>query len=179
MDVKSWRKSLSTFFSKDKSIKLLVGLGLCGIVLIYVSSLFGSSPKEKAGETDSAQSLQSSYEEKLKRELEEIVSAITGEGSPTVMVTLESGTRSVYAADENSKQEPDSGSRETEKFHVILKESDGSQRALTVMEIQPEIKGVVIVSNGAGDPVTREKLVNAAKTALGVSASRVCVTCGG
>ena len=45
-------------------------------------------------------------------------------------------------------------------------------------ELQPEVKGVVIVSQRAGDPAVREKLINAARTALGVPSSRVCVVEG-
>ena len=41
-----------------------------------------------------------------------------------------------------------------------------------------KVKGAVIVSRTAADPDMREKLVNAARTALGVPSSRVCVVEG-
>ncbi len=50
---------------------------------------------------------------------------------------------------------------------------------MPVTEIQPKIKGVVIVSRYAGDPEIREKLTEAVKTALDISSARICVTGSG
>lgn len=180
MDVKSWKPVFQKLFSRDKGVKFLVVLGLSGIVLIYLSSLLGASAKKDTVEPkeEANSAVQMDYEEKLEKSLAEIVCAITGEEAPTVMVTLKKGEESVYAADEKNKSDVSGGTQEQEKAYVILKNSDGSQYALSVTEIQPEVKGVVIVSKSAEDPVIRERLVNAARTALGVSSSRVCVTCG-
>lgn len=180
MDVEKWKAALQKAFPKEKGIKLLILLGICGIALIYLSTLFGNGEKqESAPVKGEASDPAGEYEERLERELVRIVRAITGEEEPVVLVTLESSGRTVYATDEktNSHQE-DTGqsSEECEKTHVILKDSGGAQQALTVTEIQPKVKGVVIVSRYAGNPVAREKLTEAAKTALDISSAKVCVT---
>ncbi|MDE6838184.1 MAG: hypothetical protein K2P33_07275, partial [Acutalibacter sp.] len=61
---------------------------------------------------------------------------------------------------------------------VVLEDSGGAQRGLELTQEQPRVKGAVIVSRTAADPDMREKLVNAARTALGVPSSRVCVVEG-
>jgi len=180
MDVEKWKAAVRKAFPKDRGVKLLVILGICGIALIYLSTLFGNEKKqESAPVKEEASDSAGEYEQRLERELARIVRAITGEEDPVVLVTLESSSRTVYAADEktNSHQEENGQSgEEYEKTHVILKDSGGAQQALTVTEIQPKVKGVVIVSRYAGNPVAREKLTEAAKTALDISSAKVCVT---
>lgn len=156
-----------------KLLRIVFFLGIGGILLIYLSTLFpvGSSqeqeelPEEPAGWQE--------YQHRLEQDLRRVVSAVTGEENPAVMITLENAGRSVYAEDaRESRQE---GGKESQSSHVVLEDSTGAQHGLTVTQLQPEVKGVVIVCEGAGDSAVREKLVNAARTVLGVSSARVCV----
>ena len=183
MDVEKWKTALKGVFSKDKGTNLFLLLGVCGILLIYLSTLFSSGGAEK-GETGKKRTQEEAvtYEKRLEQELARIVTAITGEEDPAVMVTLKSSSRYVYAADEkeNIRQEQSGGSdEERESNTVILKDSDGTQQALTITEIQPKVKGVVIVSRYAGNSAIREKLLAAVRTALDVSSARICVTDSG
>ena len=57
----------------------------------------------------------------------------------------------------------------------LVKAADGSQKPLIVTKTEPEIRGVVVVSRGGGDPKMREKIVEAVKTALDLSSTQVCV----
>lgn len=181
MDAEKWKSALKKVFSKEHSVKALVALGLCGIALIYLSSLLGSGGKKEESKPEQAErETAGSYEKRLEEELSRIVRAITGEEGPTVLVTLESGSRLIYAENESrdfqSEKEEGQVSERTEKTHVLLKNSEGGQQPLTVTEMEPEVKGVVIVSGRAGDPAIREKLTEAVKTALNISSARVCVT---
>lgn len=177
MDLEKWKKAAGKVFSKEGSVRIFVVLGLCGVALLAFSSLFDSADRGKSEETAQEPSQARVNEAALERELERIVAAITGESSPTVLVTLENSGKTVYASDE--KEDQRDSSLETERNHVILKDSDGGQQALAVTEITPEIKGVVIVSGRAGDPAIREKLTEAVRVALHVSSARVCVTDSG
>ncbi len=178
MDVEKWKGLARRAFPKDRAVKLLVLLGICGIALIYLSTLLGDGREKQESPAEEASSGVRADGEELEKDLARIVRAVTGEQEPTVLVTLESGSRYVYAADakENSRESGEESSGESETAHVILKDSDGAQHALTVTEIQPEVKGVVIVSRFAGDPAVREKLTNAVRTALDISSAKVCVT---
>lgn len=176
---------LMSLLKKDKVRNAVVLIGICGIVLIYVSTLFSS----KGNETDTAEEeaiayTSTEYEAELEEKLRRVVSAITGDESPEVMVTLERNTEYIYAADEKTSISEDYGGDETkesqtnhdtEKSYIILKDADGNQHALAVTEIQPEVKGVVVVSKSADNTMMQEKIINAMKTALGISSSKICV----
>lgn len=183
MDVEKWKGTLRKLVSKEKGMKSLILLGICGIALIYLSTLFGSGgEKQPAAAPEASVGTANEYEKKLEQEIARIVKAITGEAEPAVMVTLKSGSRYVYAVEEKggSRQEGSGeSSEEKETAYVILKNAEGAQQALPVTEIQPRIKGVVIVSRYAGNPEIREKLTEAVKTALDISSARICVTGSG
>ena len=174
---------LLAVLKKDKIRNVVVLVGIIGILLIYLSTLF-SSPKDPKPPQEDTPASAPAYEEALELRLQQIVTAITGEASPGVMVTLMRDTEYIYAADEKNQRTENYHENETQKNHdteksfIILKDADGNQHALTVTEVQPEVKGVVIVSSAANQAVVQEKIVNAVKTALGVSSSKICVVTG-
>ncbi len=171
MELKKAGEWLKGALKKENARRLVIVLGLCGIALLGLSSLDFKSPepqKEAQQEEDAA----AAYARQLEQDLARIVTAITGEKDPAVMVTLENNGRQLYAQDKKE------GGDEKESAHVVLEDREGAQRALEITQARPKIQGVVIVSREAADPAAREKLINAAKTALGVPSSRVCVTGG-
>ncbi len=101
MDVEKWKGALQKLFSKERGMKGLIFLGICGIALIYLSTLLGSGKeKQSAAGSETAACTAAEYEKNLEREIVRIVGAITGETDPAVMVTLKSGSRYVYAMEE-------------------------------------------------------------------------------
>ena len=64
------------------------------------------------------------------------------------------------------------GSRAT---YFSVRGSDGSEQALPLTELQPVIRGVVVVCPGGGDPAVAERITQAVTTALDISSARVCV----
>ena len=78
-----------------KNPKILIALGLTGILLICLPSFFGGKKK-----TETEESVEISIEEYragLERNVEEIVSSITGSKNVKVVITLESGIIYSYA----------------------------------------------------------------------------------
>lgn len=157
----------------------MVLLGICGIALIGLSSFWEPSGQQDAPAESSVPA--ADYRGELEESLCRIVTAITGEAQPTVVVTLSDNGRSLYAADEreSGRQEESASSQERETSPILLEDAQGNQHALTVTQTQPEVQGVVVVSDFAGDPAVREKLLAAVCTALDLSSARVCVTSRG
>lgn len=165
-------ETIKKLLAGDKGRRVLLLLGAVGVLLLSVPALLpDKGGAEKPAPSEEASGAVS-YRQELEASLSKLVTAITGESDPTVMVTLEDGGRSVFAQDEQS------GEHERESAHVLLKSSDGGQAALTVTQLKPEIKGVVIVSDLAADAAIREKLTEAVRTALHLSSNRVCVVDG-
>lgn len=162
-------EKLKALLSGEKGRRVFLILGLLGVLLLALPVFFQGKGKEEQPARSTQELSANGYREELEASLTKLVSAITGESAPTVLVTLENGGRSVYARDEQNRE------RDSESTHVLIKSSDGGQEALTETELNPEIKGVVIVSDLGADAVLREELTEAVKTALHIPSNRVCV----
>lgn len=167
----------------DKGRKIIIFLGFTGIALIFISNLFdgkSSDRMETAPVIQAEYSLQE-YTTQLEQRLSEIISEIDGAGKAEVFLTVESTSESVYAADqkENSTQKNNNGSSENEISHetsyITVKLSDGTQQVIKVKEVEPKIRGVIVVCSGGGDSVVQERIMQAVKTVFDISSARVCV----
>ncbi len=158
--------------NKDKKLRLLVILGLIGVLLIALSEWLPRRPREEeeqpTGGTVSVTQVEAALEERIAA----LIGQVDGVGDCRVMVTLESGSRFVYAADctYNSTAENESGSEKT-----LLVETDSGPVGLLVTEIQPSVKGVAIVCDGGGDPAVCRQVTGLVSAAFNISSGRVCV----
>ncbi len=186
-EVSDIKDKFTSIFSNDKYRKIVIYLGMGGILLIFMSNLFKKDESKvinmKVDEKISAER----YINNLQQSLESIVSSIKGAGKCKVLVTLENGSETIYATEEKKNKEASedkSGGETTrkkesddcEKKYITIKDSEGSEHALAVTEIQPKIKGVIIVCPGGDDPQVQQRVVNAVTTALDITSKRVCVT---
>ena len=170
------------FSSRYKKYLIMAALGLA---LIAVSAAFESSSTdngaEQTGET-------AKYCSEQEQRLEQILSLIEGVGKTYVMLTLENGVEYRYAADE--KQSGDSvftyssgssspskvqESENTEQSYILIG-SSGEKRPLVLTELSPKVRGVVVVCEGGDNPIIRQRVTEAVKTALGISSLQICVT---
>ena len=162
--------------------KLLMIAGLIGIALIFISTLIPSGQKNKAGKAESldAEESRKTAEENVKR----IVTGITGDEDPTVVVTLESGVKYDYA---DSKESDTSVSTDTEseqnrsatkQSYITVKASDGTETALIVTEFMPQIRGVAVICEAGDSPAVAETVQNAVTAALDITSQRVYVSGG-
>ena len=174
----------------DTYRKVVVGAGILGILLIVISGSFKScSTQPSTAASSSAPETVISVEEcekQLEDKLTGIISQIDGAGKVRVMVTLEQTTKDVYAAQEKSNDEetndgPESGTGKQEKSnsnetnYLVVKDENGTERAVRVTEIQPLVKGVVVVCDGGGDPKVQQDITTAVMTAMNITSVRVCV----
>ena len=178
-----WKK----FLKSPKATYLLIGLS----VLLAAGLLF--FPDQETKEEEQNQLCQTlspdTYTEQLTDQIRQMVSAITGDPTPHVTITLRSMGETIYATQdrqsERSEQEYNGDilnksqtDGDREKNYILVKSSDGSQKPLIISQTEPEIRGVVIVTKYGGDHLMREKITLAVKTALDLSATQVCVTGG-
>ena len=155
-------------------------LGIVSIVLSYILER-----EAQPGGTDcSISRTASSMEQELELRLTEIVSHIDGAGRTKVMVTMDSTSEYVYAKDtsvrtdtsssqENGRVSESSGSS-AETSHIIIDGKSGDE-PLVEKQIEPKVRGVIVLCEGADNPVVENRVTEAVKTALGISSSRICV----
>ena len=100
-----------------------------------------------------------------------------GAGDAQVLVTLDRSSEQIYATEERSSARTEStgSDGESETTYFSVRGSDGSEQALPLTELQPVIRGVVVVCPGGGDPAVAERITQAVTTALDISSARVCV----
>ncbi len=166
------KDGLSKFISGDgKRLKIIVAIGLIGIILIFASNLFESSEKE----TDTADT-GISYEEytnQLEKRLKNLVSTIDGVGECRVMITLENTTESVYATDVEIKNDDNSLNQKDE---YVLYDSEKGESPVLIKEYLPKVQGVTIVCTGGENKAVKEKVIQSVTSLFNIPANRVSVS---
>lgn len=167
----------SGLLSDKNKRKALFIIGAALIVLIFVSTLAPSGGKETEAPTEDIAAM----EHELEQRLESLISQIDGVTSPTVMVTLDSTTETVYARDSkdsSSTAHSDGGSSADgdSESTVVLIGSGSDKSALEESRILPRVRGVAVVCGGADSPTIKEKVVNTIAGVLDIGTSRIYVT---
>lgn len=168
---------------------------IIGVILIIAGGAFldkedkekGSvAEKTKTSEVTNSQSEASVPKSELENQLKTILSQIAGAGRVDVMITFVSGKEIVPAYDsktsENKTEEKDSGggtrsiSQNSNENGIAYEEAqDGAKKPIIIKELLPEVKGVVIVADGASNPEICEALAKAARTLLDVPIHKIGV----
>ena len=169
----------------SKNPKLLIILGISGILLIFISSLFsGDKNDEKSNVKSDETYTTNEYCAMLEDDIKDIVTGITDDKNPTVVVTLESGIRYSYAsADETDTSSStgsanDQSSESKKQSYITVKNADGGEEALLFTELMPEVRGVAVICDGGDDETVAEKVRNAVTAALNITSKRVYIAGG-
>ena len=88
------------------------------------------------------------YSTKIESDLESVISKIQGAGKTKVLLTMENSVEYVYLGDSTTKTK----------------------------EIEPLIRGVLVVCEGGDEPVVVERITEAVTKALYISTAKVCIT---
>lgn len=179
-------KKIREFLLSEKFKKIVIFVGILGIALIFFSG-FLKPNKTKSTKQNSQSNSTREYVFQLENSLKDMVSSIKGAGNTRVLVTLENSEETVYATEEKKNKEATedktdgqlSKKRESddcEKKYITVKDADGTERALSVTQIQPTVKGVVVVCDGGDIPEVQQRISEAIKTALNITSKRVYVT---
>lgn len=159
----------------EKGIKLIVILGIIGILLIMISSFI---PEKKESTEKNSKNLDTSdiYREETEKKLAEILSSISGVGEVRVMLTVESTEEYVYAEEVKKSKtgNVDNKSQQNENKLVLI-EQNGQKEALVQQIKKPTVSGVVVVCEGGGNAAVCESIYKTVSTALGIPISNIYV----
>jgi len=166
---------IKSFFSGKKPMLALTVL--VGTVLIILSSSFIKNTDDDTETTVTGREYESRFIEENEARLTDIVSSIDGVGRVKLMISLETGAQMVYKCEENTERDASEGrvSYSSETSATVISTKDGDA-PLTVTYIEPVIKGVAVVCEGADIPHVTEMVVDAVSKALGISSNRISVT---
>lgn len=88
------------------------------------------------------------YSTQIESDLQSVISQIQGAGQTKVLLTMENSVEYVYLDDSTTKTK----------------------------EIEPHIRGVLVVCEGGDDPVVVERISEAVTKSLDISTAKVCIT---
>ena len=154
---------LRTALADEKQrVNLLVLMGLAGLVLLAVSAWL---PADDAAQPAAAvQETAADYAAQLENRLTALIRCVDGAGDTAVMVTLESGSESVYATDTDR----DGGST-----HVLL--GSGGADGLVETVQTPRVLGVAVVCEGGGTAAVQNRVTALVEALTGVGANHITV----
>ena len=156
--------------SRDKAMRWLLWIGLAGMLLIALSEIL---PRRNAAKTDAATVSGSQVEQALEHRITTLLRQVEGVGDCQVMVTLESDSQAVYAADTLSSSGADGATSFSEQYLTV--DTDTGPLGLLLTRLQPTVKGVAVVCDGGDNPVIQDRVIQVVATAFHISERRICV----
>lgn len=163
-------------------------LGIAGILLIGLSSILPERKKaaQEPRQPEAVETDARAYAAQLEERLRDILEQTEGVGTAQVMVTLENGYQTVYAKTEKVGSDisedvraPDgkkTQEKQTTEQTYVLVDGAGGKVPLVTAQLEPEVKGVVVVCEGGSDPLVVRRVVDTVRVALDISSSRISVS---
>ena len=181
---------ISKLLSSDRAVAVIVIAGLAGIALIFLSNALKPREIQDSSSQDvttgQAEVIPEDYRNAVTEELGNMLASIEGVGRTKVMVTIDKTLQNIYATDtdqngrETTRQngyDENTDKQNTEKRScIVIKNKDGSEQALTVGQMMPQVKGVLIVCDGGDDEAVRQHVIDAVSAALDISKTHICVS---
>jgi stage III sporulation protein AG len=170
-------------FLTKKNLKIiaLIIIGIVGVIIFM-----GSGSSKKTKDTSSVVQSVSGYMTtleycgQLESKLTSVLSSIDGAGKVSVMVSVDGSPELVYATDDTKTSTSNSSgtSSSSNTSSPIIVDVGEYNSALILTENLPAVKGVIVVSSGAGDVAVKLNITRAVSTLLGISVDQVSVLKG-
>ena len=163
-------KKCAELLRKNKALRY--GLYVC-IAALAVLLYFAPAKKDEE-KTVEVTATEAVTEERLS----EVLSQIRGAGRVKVMITYDS-TEELVPAMSSSRQSGESENNgsvsrnESEQNQLATINQGGTQSPFVLTQIQPKVRGVIIIAEGAADIAVKLNLEYAAATVLGVDTSAI------
>lgn len=172
MKPKEYLEKIKKLSAKKKTQYLAMAIIIAVILLIYFSTL---TPAKKDTGTENKATVSETSVDSLEKRLKAALAKVEGAGNVDVVINFESSSELVPATSEDIQS---SSSAEDDKYTETRNEKKGiatssGGEAVILREDQPEVRGVIVVAQGAGDIGVRMNLLNAVKTLLNVEADKV------
>lgn len=168
-------KGINDILSLLKANKFLsfLLLAAAGIILMSFSSLpLGEQVENENRQSVSATAL--SAERALAGELEAVLSKIKGAGEVTVSVSFAEDGKTEYLMSEDIVTQKEIGEGK-ESEQKTQKSSPASSSLPVVAQSAPELRGVLVVAEGAGNSMVKRQLTEAVAGLLAVPYHKIIV----
>lgn len=181
--------------NKKKIENIVVLIIILIVTVIAINTIWNSDKKEtKKDEVETTTSKQlastpkasqTSSNDEVQTNLENILSNIDGVGKVKVLITYSQSSEVVAMYNENSKnstvEEKDSGggTRTTTQTDIskdiIYQEENGEKTPITQKVVSPKIEGAIITAIGAGNGTVKNNIVQAVEAVTGLPTHKIQV----
>lgn len=181
--------------NKKKIENIVVLIVILIITVIAINTIWNGDKKEtkkEEVETTTSKQLasttktsQTSSNDEVQTNLENILSNIDGVGKVKVLITYSQSSEVVAMYNENSKnstvEEKDSGggTRTTTQTDIskdiIYQEENGEKTPITQKVVSPKIEGAIITAIGAGNGTVKNNIVQAVEAVTGLPTHKIQV----
>ena len=163
---------------KKKNLYLIL---IIGILFLLLGG--GSSPEKRKEEKNDMTSFDYASAT-TKKELEDILSKVDGAGKTEVMITYDAGTEKIIAQNtkitksvsadlKEDREEEDS--KLSEEKETVMKGSGNSQTPFVLKEVNPRVRGVLVIAEGADNEKVSCNIRDAVAAVLDVPYHRIQV----
>ena len=176
-----------SWFNKLKSVKhieIIIVLAMGGLIcLIWFADFGGGSSAASSTQLSYSAMSASQYAKELEAKLCKVLGAISGAGAVSCMVSLETSSELIIATSvEERKNTSTTTTTSTESITVvetpILIDQNGSSVPLILQEVMPQVKGIIVVAQGASDVRVRLEMLKAVQALFGVPPGSVEIFVG-
>lgn len=183
--MKDWKEILKSVEKLKKKDNLMI-LILVGVLLMVISIPVDKEKKTIEEIPEEKVLVEENSVESLEMRLEKILSRVEGVGKVDVMITLKSSGEKIVEKDQessgNSSEETDSqgGSRKTsdntkKEETVFYSGESGSSEPYVVKEMEPEIEGVLVISEGGDNALVAKNISEAILALFHIDAHKIKV----
>lgn len=170
---------------KPSPIETIIIFIILGVVIVLAGSYLAKP--DDAPEADKASSISTSgsntpidgYEliTDLEKRLAELLSQVEGAGEVSVMIYADSSSEQIpaYNNEQDTRNDEGENGRSSEISETREVALSGDDTPVILKVIVPQIRGVVVVAEGADDALIKEQLNKAVCTLLGIPEHRVHV----
>ena len=183
-----WKEKIKEIGLDKLVIILLTGMA---ILLLSIPGLFQSEDNKKEDSVEevtevSVQKEIDCYVENLENRLEKILKKIDGMGDVDVMISVKGTREQVILKDSNVSKDTSTevdgngGNRVTSNLDeehktMYSKGVDGEESPYIIQELEPEIAGVLILAEGAGDVSRTNEIIEAVEALFSVPIHKIKV----
>lgn len=184
--------------SKKKIENLAVLVVILIVTLIVINLIWNGDtnnkentsddPNKKLATIDEADAIittNTTTQDTLSLQLEEILKKIDGVGNVNVLITYSQTNEVIPMYNEDTSQkdteetDTNGGTRkvietDTQK-EIIYQENDGEKTPITQSIISPKIEGAIITAQGAGDTAVKSNIIQAVEAVTGLSSHKIQV----
>lgn len=173
---------------KVKHIEIILVVVLASLVLLIWFVDFDRDSDKSENAYTSGISSTTAYAQELENRLKIALSSISGAGRVTVMITLDGTVEKILAMTSDSKTSTTSNtttggstnttSTTTTSSEPVIIKDGGISNPIVLSEIMPDIKGVIVVAEGADNVRVKLDLLKAVQALLNVKSSQIEIFSG-